>query len=291
MPIAMIAPFLRLARPKHWVKNAFVAAPLFFTPSALSWTSAATVAWAVLAFCLAASAIYAFNDWADRAADRLHPEKRHRPVASGAVAPAAALVFAGVLAVAAAAIAIRLPTEFGLILAVYAGMNLAYSFGLKNVSLLDVLVIAMGFVLRVEAGALVLGIVPTVWILVCTGLLALFLALAKRRDDLTSDLDAAHRKSLAGYNLPFIDTAIAVVLGALLVGYIIYTTDEAVLRKFGTERLYMTAPFVVAGILRYLQIALVEKRSGSPTEIALSDRFLIVCVLGWLAVFGYLIYA
>lgn len=287
----MIAPFLRLARPKHWVKNAFVAAPLFFTPSALSWTSAATVAWAVLAFCLTASAIYALNDWADRAADRLHPEKRRRPVASGAVAPAAALVFAGVLAVAAAAIAIRLSTEFGIILAVYAGMNLAYSFGLKNVSLLDVLMIAMGFVLRVEAGALVLGIVPTVWILVCTGLLALFLALAKRRDDLTGDLDAAHRKSLAGYNLPFIDTAIAVVLGALLVGYLMYTTDEAVLRKFGTERLYMTAPFVVAGILRYLQIALVEKRSGSPTEIALSDRFLIVCVLGWLAVFGYLIYA
>jgi 4-hydroxybenzoate polyprenyltransferase len=287
----MIAPFLRLARPKHWVKNAFVAAPLFFTPSALSWASAGTVALAILAFCLTASAIYALNDWADRDADSLHPEKRHRPVASGAVAPAAALVFAGALAVAAAVLAIRLPAEFGIILAVYAGMNLGYSFGLKNVSLLDVLIIAMGFVLRVEAGALVLGIVPTVWILVCTGLLALFLALAKRRDDLTSDLDAAHRKSLAGYNLPFIDTAIAVVLGALLVGYLMYTTDEAVLRKFGTERLYMTAPFVVAGILRYLQIALVEKRSGSPTEIALSDRFLIVCVLGWLAVFGYLIYA
>lgn len=287
----MIAPFLRLARPKHWVKNAFVAAPLFFTPSAMSGAAAGTVALAVLAFCLTASAIYALNDWADREADRLHPEKRHRPVASGAVAPTAALVFAGLLAVAAAVLAIRLPAEFGIILAVYAGMNLAYSFGLKNVSLLDVLVIAMGFVLRVEAGALVLGIVPTVWILVCTGLLALFLALAKRRDDLTSDLDAAHRKSLAGYNLPFIDTAIAVVLGALLVGYLMYTTDEAVLRKFGTERLYMTAPFVVAGILRYLQIALVEKRSGSPTEVALSDRFLIVCVLGWLAVFGYLIYA
>lgn len=287
----MIAPFLRLARPKHWVKNAFVAAPLFFTPSVMSGAAAQTVAWAVLAFCLAASAIYALNDWADRDADRLHPEKRHRPVASGAVKPAAALIFAGILAIAAAAIALRLPGEFATILAVYTAMNLAYSCGLKNVSLLDVLIIAMGFVLRVEAGAAVLGIAPTVWILVCTGLLALFLALAKRRDDLTGDLDAAHRKSLAGYNLPFIDTAIAVVLGALLVGYLMYTTDDAVMRKFGTERLYMTAPFVVAGILRYLQIALVEKRAGSPTEIALSDRFLIICVLGWLAVFGYLIYA
>jgi decaprenyl-phosphate phosphoribosyltransferase len=287
----MIVPFIRLARPKHWVKNAFVAAPLFFTPSALSWASAAIVVQAVLAFSLVASAIYAFNDWMDRAADRLHPEKRHRPVASGAVAPNAALAFAALLLLAGGALALRLPPEFGVILACYAVLNIAYSLGLKNISLLDVLVIAISFVLRVEAGAMAIGIVPTVWILVCTGLLALFLALAKRRDDLTSDLDAAHRKSLAGYNLPFIDTTIAVVLGALLVGYLMYTTDDAVLRKFGTERLYMTAPFVVAGILRYLQIALVEKRSGSPTEIALSDRFLIVCVLGWVAVFGYLIYA
>lgn len=287
----MIAPFLRLARPKQWVKNAFVAAPLFFTPSVLSWASAAIVAQAVLAFSLIASAIYALNDWADREADRLHPEKRHRPVASGAVAPNAALAFAALLTLAGAALALRLPPGFGAILACYAILNIAYSLGLKNISLLDVLVIAVSFVLRVEAGAVAIGIVPTVWILVCTGLLALFLALAKRRDDLTSDLDAAHRKSLAGYNLPFIDTAIAVVLGALLVGYLMYTTDDAVLRKFSTERLYMTAPFVVAGILRYLQIALVEKRSGSPTEIALSDRFLIVCVLGWVAVFGYLIYA
>ncbi len=287
----MIAPFLRLARPKHWVKNAFVAAPLFFTPSALSWASTVTVVQAVLAFSLIASAIYAFNDWMDRDADRLHPEKRRRPIASGAVAPQAALVFAALLLLAGGALAWHLPPGFGTILAFYAVLNIAYSLGLKNISLLDVLVIAISFVLRVEAGAAAIAVVPTVWILVCTGLLALFLALAKRRDDLTSDLDAAHRKSLAGYNLPFIDTAIAVVLGALLVGYLMYTTDDAVLRKFGTERLYMTAPFVVAGILRYLQIALVEKRSGSPTEIALSDRFLIVCVLGWLAVFGYLIYA
>lgn len=287
----MIAAFIRLARPRQWVKNAFVAAPLFFTPSALSWASAAIVVQAVLAFSLVASAIYAINDWMDRDADRLHPEKRHRPIASGAVPPNAALVFAGLLLLAGGALAWHLPPEFGAILAFYAVLNIAYSLGLKNVSLLDVLVIAISFVLRVEAGASAIAVVPTVWILVCTGLLALFLALAKRRDDLTSDLDAAHRKSLAGYNLPFIDTSIAVVLGALLVGYLMYTTDDAVLRRFGTERLYMTAPFVVAGILRYLQIALVEKRSGAPTEIALSDRFLIVCVLGWLAVFGYLIYA
>jgi decaprenyl-phosphate phosphoribosyltransferase len=281
---------IRLIRPTHWVKNAFVAAPLFFTPSVMSWASAEAVALAVAAFSLAASAIYALNDWADRHADRLHPKKRHRPVASGNVPPHAALLVAALLAIAAAAIATRLPPGFGGVLAIYFAMNLAYSFGLKNVSLLDVLVVAMGFVLRIEAGAAAIQVAPTEWILLCTGLLALFLALAKRRDDVTSELSREHRKALVGYNLAFIDTAIAIVLAALLVGYLIYTTDDGVMRKYGTERLYTTVPFVIAGILRYLQIALVEKRSGSPTEIALTDRFIVVCVLGWLAVFGYLIY-
>jgi 4-hydroxybenzoate polyprenyltransferase len=265
---------IRLARPKHWVKNAFVVAPLFFTPGALGLANVQAVALAFAAFCLAASAIYVVNDWFDRAADRLHPEKRHRPIASGAVTGGAALAFAILLAAGSMAAAMILPALFQ-----------------KHVSLLDVLIVAAGFVLRVEAGAAAIGIVPSVWIVVCTGLLALFLALAKRRDDLTGDLDAAHRKSLDGYNLRFVDTALAVVLGALLVSYVIYTTDANVIRRYGTDRLYMTVPFVVAGVLRYLQIALVEERAGSPTDLAVGDRFLVVCVLGWVAVFGYLIYA
>ncbi len=287
----MLIAFLALARPRHWIKNAFVAAPLFFTPEALGLPSLLAAAMAVAAFSLAASSVYVFNDFCDREADRLHPIKRKRPIASGAVAPAAALVFAVALLAAAAALASRLPQAFGTVLCVYLALNLAYSWRLKHVSLLDVLIVAAGFVLRVEGGAFAIGVVPSVWILVCTGLLALFLALAKRRDDLVSDVDAAHRKALAGYNLRFVDTAIAVVLGALAVSYLLYTADQAVIRRYGTERLYLTAPFVLAGMLRYLQIALVEERSGAPTDIALSDRFLIVCVLGWLAVFGYLIYA
>jgi decaprenyl-phosphate phosphoribosyltransferase len=287
----MLNAFLALARPRHWIKNAFVAAPLFFTPEALGGPTLVAAAMAVASFSLAASAVYVFNDFCDREADRLHPIKRTRPIASGAVAPAAALAFAAALLVGAALLASRLPTAFGTVLCVYLALNLAYSWRLKHVSLLDVLIVAAGFVLRVEGGAFAIGVMPSVWILVCTGLLALFLALAKRRDDLVSDVDAAHRKALAGYNLRFVDTAIAVVLGALAVSYLLYTVDQAVIRRYGTERLYLTAPFVLAGMLRYLQIALVEERSGAPTDIALSDRFLIVCVLGWLAVFGYLIYA
>lgn len=287
----MIAALIRLARPKQWVKNAFVAAPLFFTPAALTGPNMAAVALAIVAFSLAASAIYVVNDYCDRAADRLHPKKRLRPIAAGLVPPNAALVFAALLAGAALAIAANLPSKFLGVLAFYVVLSLAYSLKLKHVSLLDVLIVAMGFVLRVEAGAAAIAIQPTVWILICTGLLALFLALAKRRDDLTSELGTQHRKALDGYTLGYVDTAVAVVLGALLVSYLVYTTDAAVMAKYGTDRLYMTAPFVVAGVLRYLQIALVEKGSGSPTDVALSDRFILVCVLGWIAVFGYLIYA
>ncbi len=282
---------IRLARPKHWVKNAFVAAPLFFTPDAITAANLQAVALAVIAFSLAASAVYVANDYADRATDRLHPEKRLRPLAAGRVSGAAALSFALVLLLAALGLAMLLPAAFGRLLAVYLAINAAYSARLKHVSLLDVLIVASGFVLRVEAGAAAAGVSASVWIVVCTGLLALFLALAKRRDDLTAAMDAAHRGALEGYNLRFVDTAIAVVLGALLVSYVIYTTDANAIRRYGTDRLYATVPFVVAGVLRYLQIALVEERAGSPTDIAVGDRFLLVCVLGWIATFGYLIYA
>jgi 4-hydroxybenzoate polyprenyltransferase len=287
----MLAALIRLARPKQWVKNAFVAAPLFFTPAALTAPNLWAVILAIAAFSLGASAIYVVNDYCDREADRLHPKKRLRPIAAGQVPPSAALIYAAILAAAALAIAATLPPKFLGVLVFYLVLSLAYSLKLKHVSLLDVLVVAMGFVLRVEAGSAAIAVPATVWILVCTGLLALFLALAKRRDDLTADLGTDHRKSLDGYTLGFVDTALAVILGALLVSYLIYTTDETVMAKYCTERLYMTAPFVVAGVLRYLQIALVEKGSGSPTDIALSDRFIVVCVLGWIAVFGYLIYA
>jgi decaprenyl-phosphate phosphoribosyltransferase len=174
--------------------------------------------------------------------------------------------------------------------AIYFSINLLYSFRLKHVAILDVLIVAAGFVLRVDAGAAAIQVEPTVWIVVCTGLLALFLALAKRRDDLAKDLSEEHRPSLAGYSRRFIDQALAMILGALLVSYLIYTTDQTVIARYGTDKLYLTAPFVIAGVLRYLQITVVEERSGSPTDIALTDRFLIATMFGWVVVFGLLIY-
>jgi decaprenyl-phosphate phosphoribosyltransferase len=282
---------IRLLRPRQWVKNAFIVAPLFFTPAAWTTGQVFAVLLTVAVFCLLASAIYVVNDYADRDADRLHPVKKTRPIASGEIAPGSALGIAAVLFALAAAVALtQLPRGVVLVAAIYFALNLLYSFWLKHVSLLDVLIVAAGFVLRVDAGAAAIHIEPTVWIVICTGLLALFLALAKRRDDLAKLLSEEHRPSLAGYNRRFIDQALSMVLGALLVSYLIYTTDQSVIARYGTDKLYLTAPFVIAGVLRYLQITLVEERSGSPTDIALTDRFLIVTMVGWVVVFGLLIY-
>ena len=283
-------PLLALMRPHQWVKNAFVAAPLFFTPDRLSAGSALTVLLGMLCFCALSSAVYILNDTLDREADRHHPDKRHRPLAAGTVALAPALATMVALAAGGLAVALALSLGFGAIALVYLAINALYSLKLKDVSIVDVLLVSLGFVLRVYGGAELIDVLPSVWIIVCTGLLALFLALAKRRDDLVKRLDAEHRSALKGYTKPFIDTAITLVLGALLVSYLIYTTDPAVMSRIGSQHLYLTTPFVVAGVLRYLQITLVEERSGSPTLLALTDRFLVVTVLGWIATFAALIY-
>ena len=285
-----VPPVLALMRPPQWVKNAFVAAPLFFTPSLLDGAMALHVLLGIASFCALASGVYILNDYLDRAGDRMHPDKRHRPLAAGTVAPTTALALMAGLIAGGLALAVALSRQFAGIALIYLFVNALYSLKLKHVSIVDVLLVALGFVLRVYGGAELIHVLPSVWIIVCTGLLALFLALAKRRDDLVKRLDAGHRGALEGYTKPFIDTSITAVLGGLLVSYLIYTTDPAVMARIGSQHLYLTTPFVIAGVLRYLQITLVEERSGSPTTLALTDRFLIVTVLGWLATFGALIY-
>jgi decaprenyl-phosphate phosphoribosyltransferase len=283
-------PILKLLRPHQWAKNAFVAAPLFFTPAALSTDTVLLVLAGMASFCLVSSAVYVLNDWVDREADRLHPKKRHRPIASGRVGPGAALATFVVALAGGLALATWLDPLFGAVAALYFAVNLAYCFLLKNLSLIDVLTITLSFVLRVVAGATLIQSEVSVWILMCTGLIALFLALAKRRDDLVKAMDGSHRPALEGYTKPFLDAAVTVVLGALLVAYTMYATDEEVAGRLNTEQIYLTVPFVLAGILRYLQIALVEERSGSPTVVVLSDAFLIGCMALWVATFALLIY-
>ena len=284
-------PILVLMRPHQWVKNVFVGAPLFFTPSALSAGTAARAVLGIACFSALASAMYVLNDWCDRDADRQHPVKKLRPLATGEVSATATLMLALALAVGGFSAALALlPRGFVQVLAGYVVLNLAYSLWLKRVAIVDVMIIAIGFVLRVYAGGSLIGVTPTVWIIACTLLLALFLALAKRRDDIVRKIDEGHRRSLAGYNAPFLDTAVSVVLGALLVCYLLYTTQPDNMARLHSDKLYLTAPFVIAGVLRYLQITIVEHRSGSPTRLALSDRFLMLTIIGWIVTFGLLIY-
>jgi len=281
---------LRLLRPHQWLKNAFVAAPLFFTPEKLTVAAAGRVGAGVIAFCLVSSAVYVFNDMFDRDADRAHPLKRRRPLAAGTVTlPVAFTVMAGLLA-AGLALSVWLAPAFAVVVGLYVLVNAGYSLGLKRLSIVDVMAIALGFVLRVYAGGMLVEVRPTVWIIACTMLLALFLALAKRRDDLVKGVGDEHRQSLGGYTLRFVDTSIAVVLSALLVSYLLYTAAPENIHRYHTDQLYWTAPFVIAGILRYLQITLVEERSGSPTLVALTDRFLLIAMAGWVVMFAWLIY-
>jgi 4-hydroxybenzoate polyprenyltransferase len=233
-----------LLRPHQWVKNCFVAAPLFFTPGAVTTAAVVDVVLGMISFCTLASAVYILNDYLDRDADRQHPAKRTRPLAAGTVGVGAALALMVTLAFGGLALAATLSTSFAAIMSGYLVNNLLYSLWLKHVAIVDVFMIALGFLLRVAGGAVLAQVQPSVWITIMTGLLALFLALAKRRDDVVLGLGSDQRGSLDGYNKPFIDAALTVLLSALTVAYLIYTTDQTVAARFGTSHLVLTAPFV-----------------------------------------------
>lgn len=280
----------RLARPRQWVKNAFVFAPLFFTPAAISWESLYVVTQVFVGFCLISSAVYCFNDYRDRESDRKHPVKKNRPLATGEVGVASAIVFAVVLAFAGLAIVVLAAPGAGFYVLLYVAANIAYSMVLKRYPIIDVLTISVGFVLRIYAGAAALDLTPTVWIQICAGLLALFIALAKRRDDLVREVGAEHRESLEGYSKPFLDTCVVVTLSVLLVSYLIFTADREAMERLGSDKLFLTTPYVIAGLFRYLQLMLVYERSGSPTDLLFNDRFLMASVAAWVASFAYMIH-
>lgn len=279
--------YLRLLRPHDWIKNIFLFAPLFFSPWVWQLSSVLTVLMGTVIFSLNASSIYVLNDLLDAEADRLHPQKCLRPIASGAVSASHGKILLMILAWISLFCAYLISHPFFLILSAYFILNIAYSFWLKQFAIIDIYCISAGFILRVLAGAVLIAVKPSVWILLCTGFLSLFLALAKRRDDLVHHIDQNHRKSTRSYNLIFIDTCIAIMLSALLIAYAIYTTVGITIN---TEHLYWTIPIVLLGMFRYLQITLVEEKSGSPTMLLYQDKFLLGTVLVWIVVTGLLIY-
>lgn len=270
-------------RPDQWTKNLIVFAALVFAvklfdPAALALASAA-----FLIFCALSGSVYLINDVSDREADRLHPLKRLRPIASGALGAGTALGWAVGLSVVALAAAYALRPLFAVAAAAYLALFALYTHTLKHVVILDVMSIAIGFVLRAVAGGLVIGVPVSDWLLVCTILLALFLGLAKRRHEITALADGApgHRRILEEYDPYLLDQMIAIVAAATLVVYVIYCASPDTAERFGTHLLVLTTPFPIYGIFRYLYLVHRKHGGGSPSDLLLRDRPLLGCVALW----------
>ena len=284
--------YVQLARPHQYVKNAFIWLPLFFGYKLAEPHAVLNTLWAFAAFSLAASSVYILNDIRDVREDRHHPRKKNRPLASGALSVPKALTFLAFLLIVSFSITLAvLPKNFLCILTGYLLLNIAYSFYLKHVAIIDVVCIATGFVLRIFAGGAVSGIPLSHWIVIMTFLLALFLALGKRRDDLLISANGCStRKSLDGYNLEFVSLSMILMTSVVIVAYILYCVSPEVIQKHGSHDLYFTAFWVIIGLLRYLQITFVEERSGSPTMVLLQDRFLWIVIAGWVMTFYWLMF-
>ncbi|MBP5258031.1 MAG: decaprenyl-phosphate phosphoribosyltransferase [Prevotella sp.] len=287
--------YIRLIRPKQWMKNVFVLLPLFFGGALLK----AGVLWAglitFLAYSFTASAVYCINDIVDAPADRRHPVKCNRPIASGAVSVRQAFGIMAVLLILAAVMILLLPDkrmEVAVVILFYFVLNVAYCAKLKQYAILDVCIVSFGFVLRILAGGIATGVYVSKWLVLMTFLLTLFLSFAKRRDDVLrmNNTGEPPRKNTIRYNITFINQAITITGSVMLVCYIMYTVSPEVVANFHTDYLYLTTVFVLLGLLRYIQITVVDEKSGDPTKVVLQDRFVELIIVAWVLSFLFIIY-
>lgn len=295
-----MSPILKLIRPKQWIKNLFVFLPLFFGGNLLNVSSLIAAVITFVAFCFAASSIYCFNDLVDVEADRRHPVKCKRPVAAGLISVRQAYgLMALMFLLSMLAACMISPLAYGrgigseaLVILFYWFLNLVYCAELKDHAIIDVCIVAFGFVLRILAGGLATDTMLSQWIVLMTFLLTLFLSFAKRRDDVLrmQHTGEAPRRNTSRYNLTFINQAITITGSVTLVCYIMYTVSPEVIAHFHTRHLYLTSIFVLVGLLRYIQIAVVDEQSGDPTKVILRDRPTQLIVLGWLLSFLVIIY-
>ncbi|MBI1790787.1 MAG: decaprenyl-phosphate phosphoribosyltransferase [Acidobacteria bacterium] len=274
---------LTSARPQQWVKNLFVLAPLLFGGRLDSPPAMRRALLAFVCFSLASGGVYILNDLADREADLAHPEKRRRPIASSQLGPGTALSGALALLAVAAAAALRLGPRFEGLLLAYLVLSVAYSLALKRAAIVDAMAIATGFVLRVVGGAAAVDVEPSHWLIVCAFLLALYLALAKRRQELLllSAEARDHRRSLSGYSVEYLDQVSGVLLGATLVCYALYTVAPETVARFHTDALVYGTIFVLYGLLRYMSLLQDPAHGGNPTRLLLTDKPLLASVAGW----------
>lgn len=292
--MSKILSVVKLLRPEQWVKNVFVFIPLFFDGKMLEAGHLLPVCVAFAAFCLMASSIYCLNDILDVERDRRHPGKCNRPIASGAVSrkQGVALMATCALLALVVPIAFQFVASLEIILMAYFAMNVAYSLKLKRYPIVDVFIIAVGFVMRIFAGGVSSDIQLTPWVVLMTFLLALFLAFAKRRDDVViyEDTGVVTRVGIDSYNLPFMNQTIGLLAAIIVICYIMYTVSDTTMSRFHSKYLYLTVVWVLAAVIKYLQITIVDIRSGNPTKVLLKNRFVQLCILCWCLHFMLIIY-
>ncbi len=286
--------YIKLVRPKDWAKNAFLFIPLFFAGQLFNFSRIEHLIAGFFAFSFVASTVYILNDYRDMEDDRKHPVKSKRPLAAGLVKPGAAIVIAVILFISGFILAYVADSSYRFIavLGGYFTINLMYSFGLKNISVLDILIIAAGFVLRIKGGGYIAQVEVSPWLTLMVLLLSLFMAIGKRRDDIMLKLSTGTdmRKSIKGYNMEFLNTMLGLFSAIIIVTYIMYTLSPKTFESLQNYHLYYTAIFVIAGLMRYLQIILVQNEAGSPTDILYKDRFIQVTIIGWVASFYVILY-
>ena len=288
--------YIQLLRPLQWVKNGFVFAPIFFSNHLLEGDFFLPTFIVFISFCLISSSIYCFNDLQDVEADRLHPKKCKRPIASRNISVKAGyaimlLCMVGAFALLPLAKSVNTPYLY-IIIGGYWLMNIAYCLRLKQIAILDVTIIAIGFVMRVLIGGVATDIWISHWLVLMTFLVTLFLAFTKRNDDyrLYEQTGQKPRVSITGYNKTFINEATAIIGSVTMVSYIMYTMSPEVIERMGTRYIYLTSGWVLAGLLRYLQNMIVYGLSGSPTKSLIKDHFIQICIIGWIASFFAIIY-
>ena len=291
---ALVLQLLKLLRPHQWVKNGFVFVGLLFSDVSNDWRLRGSVALAAAGFCLLSSCVYVLNDIFDRRADQAHPLKRRRPLASGAVRTGEALALAIVCAIAGFALGAAAAGRVAVMLVAYLLLNLAYSAGLKHVAILDVFIIAAGFMLRIFAGTWGVGIAPSQWLLLCGLLLTIFLGFAKRRAELMvseggGSNDASQRPVLDDYSPALLDTMMAISAAGVIVSYSLYTVSPDTIALHHTDKLIYTLPFVLYGIFRY--IFLLHRHGGEdPASTLLSDAHMLITGVAWLCVTLWLLW-
>lgn len=278
-------------RPEQYIKNSFVFAPMFFGGALFNEESWLNVGIAFICFCFSASSIYIVNDYFDIQEDREHPIKKFRPLAAEIVNIKSAFTLSALLFIVAIVLSMSVSLELTAILLIYCFTNILYSRWLKHIAILDINVIAFGFVLRLLAGSAATNIEPSIWILLITYLLTLFLALGKRRTDVVLASEGKEvRKNIAGYNLIFVDIVLGLLAAVLIVCYIFYCISPEVQQHYKSQWLYVSIIFVLNGMLRYLKLALVDQSTYSPTLVLLTDRFLQSTIIGYLILMSYLLY-